>query len=208
MTLKVVGAGFGRTGTLSLKQALEILGFDKCYHMFEVHNHPEHVNLWRQAHEGKNIDWDTLFAGYQASVDWPSCNLWREQLVHFPEAKVILSLRDPDKWYDSIMATIYRVSAAGLNAPDKTAQARAKWVHEIIWDRLFHKRMNDREYVKQVFNEHNAQVIKEVPPDKLLVFEATDGWQPLCDFLDVQVPRETYPKVNTTEEFSERIAKR
>ena len=212
MTLKVIGAGFGRTGTLSLKHALEKLGFDKCYHMFEVHNNPGHEDLWRRAHsraqKGEAIDWDTLFEGYQASVDWPSCNLWREQLAHFPDAKVILSLRDPDKWYDSVMATIYRVSSQGLNAQEEAARARAEWVYEIIWDRLFHQRMNDREYVKQIFNEHNEQVKKEVPPEKLLVFEASDGWQPLCKFLDVPVPYEPYPRVNTSEEFAERIAKR
>ena len=106
MSIKVIGAGFGRTGTLSLKFALEKLGFDKCYHMMEVQLHPEHVQAWLEASRGTLPDWDRLFAGYQASVDWPSCNFWREQMRAFPEAKVILSRRDPEQWYASVMNTI------------------------------------------------------------------------------------------------------
>ena len=106
MSIKVIGAGFGRTGTLSLKFALEKLGFDKCYHMMEVQMHPEHVQIWRDLNRGIAPDWQALFAGYQASVDWPSCNYWREQMTAFPEAKVLLSRRDPDKWYASVMNTI------------------------------------------------------------------------------------------------------
>lgn len=172
MVLKVIGAGFGRTGTLSLKFALEQLGFDQCYHMMEVFKHPEHREMWRRAHLGESIDWDLLFEGYQASVDWPSCNLWREQLARYPDAKVILSLRDADKWYDSVMATIYKSSSASAESEDEATRQGGLWVREIIWDRLFDGRMDDREAVKQVFNDHNASVQREVPPGQLLVFEA------------------------------------
>ncbi len=202
MALRVIGAGFGRTGTLSLKFALEKLGFDACYHMMELRKHPDHRDLWAKAHRGEPVDWDALFDGYQASVDWPSCNLWREQLAHFPDAKVILSLRDPQKWYESVMATIYKSSSAGLTAEDPDRQAGAAWAHEIIWNRVFKNRMDDPDYVISVFNEHNEAVKAEVPADKLLVFEASQGWLPLCEFLEVPVPDDDYPRVNSTEEFT------
>ena len=106
MSIEVIGAGFGRTGTLSLKYALEHLGYNKCYHMLEVRNHPDHTNLWRAAHLGQTIDWHALYEGYRATVDWPSCNLWAALANTFPGAKIILTLRDADAWYDSIMNTI------------------------------------------------------------------------------------------------------
>ena len=113
MGLKVIGAGFGRTGTLSLKFALEKLGFDKCYHMMEIPLVPEHIPLWRAAAAGQSVDWESLFEGYQAAVDWPSCNFWRQQLQVFPEAKVILTRRDPEQWYSSVMHTIWLSSEQG-----------------------------------------------------------------------------------------------
>ena len=106
MRVKVIGAGFGRTGTLSLKYALEKLGFDKCYHMMEVQMNPAHLQVWQDLAKGIQPDWQALFDGYQATVDWPTCNYWREQLAVYPDAKVILSRRDSQKWYDSVMNTI------------------------------------------------------------------------------------------------------
>lgn len=202
MGLKVIGAGFGRTGTLSLKYALEMLGFDKCYHMMELMNHQDHAEVWARAHRGERVDWEALFEGYQASVDWPSCNLWREQLAAFPDAKVLLSLRDPDRWYDSVMSTIYQSSASGLESDDPTRRASAQWAMDIIWQPIFDGRMDDRAHVIDAFERHNKAVIDEVPADKLLVFEASQGWEPLCHFLDVPVPAEDYPRVNTREDFA------
>lgn len=199
--IRLIGAGFGRTGTLSLKHALEKLGLDKCYHMAEVMKNPQHMPVWQAAHNGESIDWAALFTGYQASVDWPSCNLWREQLAAFPEAKVLLSLRDKDRWYDSVMATIYAFSKAGLTSDNPQRRAGAQWAHEVIWQRVFDGKMDDRAHVTRVFEQHNRQVIEEVPADRLLVFEATQGWQPLCDFLQLPVPAEPYPRVNSREEF-------
>ena len=204
MTIRVVGAGFGRTGTLSLKFALEKLGFDKCYHMMEVFGQPEHRASWLKAHRREPVDWDGLFEGYQASVDWPSCNFWREQLAHFPDAKVILSLRDPERWYDSVMNTIYPSSMESLKSDDPDARRGAEWANEIIWQGVFDGRMEDKDHVLDVFNRHNESVKSEVPAGRLLVFEAADGWDPLCEFLGVAVPDEPYPRVNTTEEFTSR----
>ncbi|MEE4360605.1 MAG: sulfotransferase family protein [Pseudomonadales bacterium] len=201
MALDVIGAGFGRTGTLSLKVALEQLGFRKCYHMIEVFEHPEHIPLWAAAHRGEPIDWDALFQGYRASVDWPSCNLWREQLARFPGAKVILSTRDPERWYESVMNTIYPSSRAAADAADPQRRAFGQWAMTVIWDGVFGGRMEDRAHVIGCYEKHVETVLREAPADRLLVFEAAQGWSPLCAFLEVPVPDTPYPRTNSTEEF-------
>jgi hypothetical protein len=206
MTLDVVGAGFGRTGTMSLKLALEQLGFSKCYHMLEVFQQPAHIDVWETAHRGGTVDWDALFEGYRASVDWPSCNLWREQLAAFPDAKVILSTRDPASWYESVMNTIYPSSRAAAESDDPAQQRFGRWAVEIIWDGVFDGRMDDRDHVIGVYERHVETVKREAPADRLLVFEASQGWEPLCAFLDVPVPESDCPRTNTTEEFNTRRA--
>ena len=201
MGLEVIGAGFGRTGTLSLKLALEQLGFAQCYHMFEVMNHPEHVPLWRAAHRGEPTDWEALFAGYRAAVDWPSCNFWREQMAAFPDAKVVLSLRDPERWYTSVMNTIYPIS---LQFREQGGD-QSKMVFELIWDGIFAGRMDDKAFVIEQYLAHNQRVRETVPSERLLEFDPADGWQPLCAFLERPVPDEPYPRANTTEEFQQRL---
>jgi len=201
VSLEVIGAGFGRTGTLSLKAALEQLGYVKTYHMVEVFEHPAHREIWAAAHRGEPIDWNALFGGYLASVDWPSCNLWREQMAAFPDAKVVLSVRDGASWYKSVMTTIYPTSTGLLNAQDPNARAFGEWATEIIWKRVFDGRMDDEAHAIDVFERHNAQVKAEVPADRLLVFEARQGWGPLCEFLGKPVPETPYPRTNTSEQF-------
>ncbi|NJL73290.1 MAG: sulfotransferase family protein, partial [Candidatus Competibacteraceae bacterium] len=109
MTLEIVGAGFGRTGTLSMKAALERLGFGPCYHMAEVMANPPFAEHWMAAAEGRAVDWDVVFEGYRSSVDWPACAFYKEQAAHFPKAKVILTVRDMKTWYESCMSTIFRL---------------------------------------------------------------------------------------------------
>ena len=203
MSLKVIGAGFGRTGTLSLKYALEQLGFDQCYHMLEVTKHKDHRAIWRKAHAGEEIDWDSLFAGYQATVDWPSCNLWREQLDHFPDAKVILSLRSPESWYESVMTTIYATLKAGVQSENPSARYGSAWAFDLIWNPIFDNKLDDKAHVISIFKHHNEAVMNEVPADRLLVFEAKEGWEPLCEFLEVPVPETEYPRINTTSQFNQ-----
>lgn len=202
MSIEIIGAGFGRTGTLSLKYGLEILDYKQCYHMMELMKHPDHSELWSQAHKGNPVDWAHLYEGYMATVDWPSCNLWQTLMEQYPQAKVILTVRDPDQWYDSIMATIYKSSRMSLDSDDPKKQRSGQWAMDIIWGRLFAGRMDDRAHVISVFNQHNETVRSTVPDDQLLVFEARQGWQPLCDFLEKDVPSEAYPRVNSTEDFS------
>jgi len=204
MTLKVIGAGFGRTGTLSLKLALEQLGFDKCYHMMEVFGHPDHVGLWRQAGRGEPVDWDALYAGYQATVDWPSCNFYETHMRHYPDARVILSERDPEQWYESVMNTIYPSSRALRESGDPAMQPWTDMAFELIWDGLFGGRMDDKDHVIGVYLAHNRRVREIVPANRLLVFEASQGWEPLCAFLGRPAPAAPYPRVNSTEEFQSR----
>jgi hypothetical protein len=204
MSIQVIGAGFGRTGTLSLKHALERLGFDKCYHMMEVMEHPDHLPLWAKAHRGEEIDWSHLFNGYLASVDWPSCNLWREQLNEFPDAKVILSTRDPERWYTSIMNTIYPSSLAAKTSEDENMARFGSWAFEIIWDKIFLGKMDDKDHCIKIFKAHEKSVIESVPKNQLLVFQADQGWAPLCEFLDCDLPDEAYPHTNTTDDFRKR----
>lgn len=202
MAIRIIGAGFGRTGTASLKMALEQLGFDKCYHMFEVMAHPEHVAQWQALHRGEEIDWDALFDGYQASVDWPSCNFWQEQMVHYPAAKVILSVRDPERWYASVMNTIYPSSVAWR----ASGGAQPEMVFELIWDGIFEDRMDDKDFVIGKYLEHNQRVRDAVPKEALLEFEPSQGWEPLCHFLGCSIPDNDYPITNTTEEFQQRMS--
>jgi Sulfotransferase domain len=201
MSLKIIGAGYGRTGTMSLKLALERLGFDKCYHMFEVMEHPDHLALWAEAHRGLDIDWQYLFEGYLASVDWPSCNLWREQLKQYPDAKVILSTRDPERWYASIMNTIYPSSRDARDSDDEKLAFFGRWAFEIIWDGIFTGKMDDMDHCIGILKAHEDSVIESVPADQLLVFQADQGWAPLCEFLGCDVPDDEYPHTNTTGDF-------
>jgi hypothetical protein len=209
MPLKVIGAGLGRTGTLSLKFALEELGFVKCYHMTEVLAHSEHIRLWDTAARGEHVDWEALFRGYQATVDWPGCNFYQEYLRLYPEAKVILTVRDPERWYDSARQTIYYVRHAfpGWMTPLLPRMGRLQsMLDRLIWVGMFHGRFEDRAHAIEVFNRHNEEVKRMVPKDRLLVYEASEGWVPLCEFLGVPVPEgKSFPRLNDAAEFRARI---
>lgn len=201
--MKVIGAGFGRTGTLSLKAALEELGFGPCYHMKEALAHPSHLFFWNAASKGKAVDWKQHFLPYQATVDWPACKFYKELMLEYPDAKVLLSVRDPEKWYDSARDTIYKV---GKTFP--MSWLRSFFPVDLIWKDTFDGRFEDRRYAIQVFNRHVEEVKRHVPADKLLVYEVKDGWEPLCRFLDVPVPQgKPFPRLNDTAEF-ERIIRR
>ena len=208
MALEVIGAGFGRTGTRSLQLALQLLGFSKCYHMYEVFEHADHVALWEAAVNDGVFEWDRLFEGYRAGVDWPVAAFWRELADHYPDARVTLSTRDPEAWFRSIHSTIYPSTVAALEADDPLRLRWARWANELIWERDLKGQVNDRAAAIKVFNEHLAEVRATIPTERLLVFEATDGWDPLCAFLEVPVPDEPYPRTNTTEEFRQRQRKR
>jgi hypothetical protein len=199
MALKVVGAGFGRTGTLSLKYALEKLGFGPCYHMMEVFPRPDHVRAWhRLAFTGK-MDWDSLFHDFRATVDWPSARWWREIAAHFSDAKVILSLRSPDSWYRSMSETIYQPMKNPVRGDvPELVRLQNEMARKAILAETFDNRFEDKAHAIDVFNRHNQEVRDSIDPHRLLVFEARSGWGPLCRFLEVPVPADPYPHVNDT----------
>ena len=205
--LAVIGAGFGRTGTMSLKRALETLGFSGCYHMAEVATHPEHADLWLRAWHGEDV-WDTLFDGYRAAVDWPAAAFWPRLMDYYPDAKVLLSLRDSASWFKSASSTIFQSMEHARQSPDATLRSRLKMANEIIREGTFDARMMERDHAIAVYEANVARVRAEVPAHRLIEFDASSGWQGLCEALAVPEPDEPYPWVNTTEEFHERWRQR
>src|SRR6185436_1486507 len=164
MTLKVIGAGFGRTGTMSLKLALEQLGFGPCYHMVEVFKNPQAPQWWIDAADGKP-DWAKIFNGYNATVDWPNCTYYAELAEAYPDAKVILTERDPEAWFKSTQETIFP-----NQAPPDTGQPFDTMVRKVIAP-LFDFRMREHDHVIDVFKKHNAEVRRRTPAERLLVYE-------------------------------------
>jgi hypothetical protein len=204
MPLDVIGAGLGRTGTLSLKLALERVGFAPCYHMKEVFEHLEdHVPLWDQAARGESVDWDALFRGYRSAVDFPVASFYRELADYYPKAKVVLTLRDPERWFQSFSDTIMRPLTQPL--PDNLAEWGAM-TRKAILERVFKGNALDKAHVIERFRHHNDEVERTIAPERLLVYEVSQGWKPLCEFLGCSIPDEPFPRVNTTDEFQERIA--
>lgn len=198
MTLKVIGAGLGRTGTMSLKLALEQLGLGRCHHMMEVFQAPETIDVWRRAGLGEATDWDALLAGFGCAVDWPSAEFYAQLAAHYPDAKVILTTRDPESWFNSTQATIFADSVPGSGPP-----GFGEMIATVIGAK-FDGRLHDREHCIAVYEAHNAAVRATIPPERLLEYQAGQGWEPLCAFLGVPVPDAPYPKVNSTEEFVQR----
>ena len=203
MALDIIGAGFGRTGTMSLKVALERLGYSKCYHMIDVLSHPGHVDLWRRAWRGDE-PWERIFDGYAAAVDWPAAAFWPRLMAFYPQAKVLLTVRDAQRWYKSARDTIFQSLRDSLRSPDAARRERARMAHEIIVDGTFGGDLDDQARAIAIYEANVARVYSEVPADRLIVFDPKDGWQPLCDALGVAPPDEPYPHVNTTAEFHER----
>ena len=197
MPLSVIGAGFGRTGTLSLKTALDMTAVGPCYHMKTVIAHPEHRPLWLAAAAGEAIDWDGLFSGFGSAVDWPACYFWRLLADRYPAAKVILTVRDPDRWYDSVHNTI----SQSMIRPGPDGKPQAGVSQDIILKRTFDHRFEDRAHALAVFNAHNAAVVAALPAERLLVYRVADGWPPLCQFLGLPEPPAPFPHVNSTANF-------
>src|SRR6185312_5388126 len=200
MTLKVIGAGLGRTGTASLKVALEQLLGGRCYHMSECFGNPANPPLWLAAAHGRP-DWETIFKGYVATVDYPAGGFWRQLAAYYPEAKVLLSVRDPDKWFESTRETILSEGIREIAAltPDK-----AFFDETVFKDYVGH--FGDRGFITDYFRRHNEAVIAAIPKVRLLVYEVGQGWEPLCEFLGLPVPDAPFPHVNTRADFEAMMA--
>ena len=208
--MKVIGAGFGRTGTASLKDALEELGFGPCYHMTDVFENPGHADFWRAAWRGEPVDWDGVLGGYEATVDWPGCTFYEELMERHPDAKVLLSVRDPERWYESTRSTIYELGRISTGSPfsrlgfaltsrlafGRFKTGQAPMTEEIVWRGTFGGSFEDKDHAMEVFNRHNEEVRRRVPKERLLVYEVKQGWGPLCEFLGVEVPDKPFPHLN------------
>lgn len=198
---QILGAGFGRTGTTSLRAALEHLGYSPCYHMDEYNRRPEHEMLWREAVEEGDTDWVRLLGGYRAAVDWPVCSFWRRLTEVFPNARVVLTVRDPDQWYASMQRTVVPLTRAALSTRDDAVRRRVELAERLIFAWTFSGRFDDRDHARAVFEEHQRSVSATLPASRLLVFDVAEGWGPLCRFLDVPVPDVSFPRRNDAAAF-------
>jgi hypothetical protein len=198
--LKVVGAGLGRTGTTSLKTALEQLLGGQCYHMLEVGKYgDEHAAQWSSAYAGAMPDWHTMFADYVAAVDWPEAGMWQPISEAFPDALILLSVRDPDAWWKSASSTIFKVMDDAYFGP--AAQ-------DNVWTQMMNRMMaafttdwRDPDAAKAAYLQHNQSVRDTAPPARLLEWSPGDGWEPICERLCLPVPDAPFPHTNTTAEF-------
>ena len=197
MGLKLIGAGLGRTGTLSIKLALEQLGLGPCYHMVEVFMNASHGSLWVRAAEG-HPDWEGLFNGYGSTVDYPGCTFWRELAQFYPDAKVLLSIRDPNAWFESTQATIL---SPGTIQSTQSGPLKEFFRGTVLRD--FGERVHDRDFLIEYFMRHNAAVQQTIAPQRLLVFSAAQGWEPLCRFLGVPIPDKPFPRANSREQYAQ-----
>jgi hypothetical protein len=193
MSLKVIGTGFGRTGTDSMREALNILGVGPCHHMFEINRDENQRAGWRSLAEGAKPDWDVLFSGFASCVDWPSAHYWRELIHVYPDAKVLLTYRSSESWWASFEATIL--------AYIKRAEDRKSLPVTLIGEQVFGGRPDDKAHAIAVYEAHVRDVLDTVPPGRLLVHRLGDGWPSLCAHLGVAIPDVGYPQRNSTAEI-------
>lgn len=198
MTLRVIGAGFGRTGTESMKLALEMLGLGPCHHMKEVIAHPGQTRVWRSIAQGNEPNWHEAFAGYSSAVDWPSAYFWRELSEHYPGAKILLTVRSPESWYASMEKTIFKSLTENTD--------RASVGVKLIAERVFGGRLDDRDHAISIYEKNTAEVQAAFSKDRLLTYNIGDGWESLCRFLCRPIPDSPYPRSNSTEEFNAMMA--
>jgi hypothetical protein len=200
MPLRVVGAGLGRTGTHSLQLALQQLLGGRCYHMTEVFGRPDDIPVWHRAVDGELPDWDALFADYVAAVDWPVAAFWPELSAYYPDALVLLSVRDDTaKWWKSAHETIFEITDRPI-PDDPVFGAQMAMAQDMLTNR-FTPDWRDPDAAKVAYEVHNERVRATIPPERLLVWQPGDGWDPICAALGLAVPDEPFPHVNSTVDF-------
>lgn len=213
MSIKIIGAGLPRTGTNTLKQSLEMLGISKTYHMKELIVNPDDLHHWLTLEAGETPDWDDLYDGFQASVDFPCYPWYKEHMARYPNAKVIMTVRPFEPWYNSVKSTIW--TAGPQTVFEKLAMLLkllfnprlrkviqcVKLSKRNIFEKHWQGRFEDKQFAEQVFNQHMEDVKANVPAGKLLIYDVRDGWGPLCEFLDVPQPDEALPHLNKRENF-------
>jgi len=210
--MKLIGVGFGRTGTMSLKGALEQLGANPCFHMIDLimgENKERDLPYWKKIADGEQVDWQEVFDGWEATVDWPGCTRWREVVAAFPDTPVLLNYRDFDGFYKSCQNTILAVKQAAMAGElqqdaNREPPSPVLWevIEKLIWQGDFQGRFEDKEWVRQMYYDRIETIKDEVPADRLIVWElGRDGWEPLADALGVPVPDEPFPHLHDTNEF-------
>ena len=217
MSIKIIGAGFPRTGTTTLKKALETLGYSKTYHFKDLIADPERLKYWIELEETGKTNFDEMFKSFVASVDFPGYPYYKILMEQYPDAKIILTKRDPEKWYESTFRTIWRsgpqtviekvvlLTKMLFNKKLRNTFKCIKFVHKVYLNKQFSNRFSDKDHAKQVFEDHIKEVTEYVPKEKLLIYEVSDGWEPLCDFLSVSIPDEPFPHLNKKENFHKMV---
>ena len=203
MALKIIGSGFGRTGTMTMKEALGVLGLGPCHHMLEVMENPAQLPFWKAVARGKAVDWNEVFAGYNSQVDWPGAHVWQETMQAFPDAKVIHTERPEDAWWNSFNGTIGKFfsHAPELDLPPYISDVFATMAHFFLKQTF--EDYSDRDCAIAAYRRNNQLVRDLVPAERLLVFHVADGWTPLCEFLDLPVPGTDFPHRHPKREFWE-----
>ncbi len=210
--MKLIGAGLPRTGTMSQKIALEMLGIGPCYHMFPILNSPDLARPWRRALDG-DVNWEEIFDGCQSTVDWPGAYFYRELMTAYPDAKVLLGVREPESWARSMRDTIWgSIYGDGLirHLSDARCAIDPDWNGYIelmkeMWTRsgLLNGESTSDEWMISAMERYHEEVQQTVPSERLLVWSVKDGWEPLCEFLEVPVPEAPFPHVNDTAQFGD-----
>ncbi|WP_117198283.1 sulfotransferase family protein [Nocardiopsis sp. TNDT3] len=208
--MDVIGAGFPRTGTTSVKAALERLGFGPCHHMSEVLDSSDLAARWAGIADtpAGEVDWARLLEGWRSGVDWPLSFFWRELADAFPDARILLTVRDPHRWYESMRATIFKIVSEAGGKPAGAGVPPLLGTILPLLDRMWLSHFGvpsggnpDEATAVAAFERHTARVVAEVPADRLLVYRAGEGWERLCAFLGADVPNEPFPRLNDTEEM-------
>lgn len=209
--MKVIGVGFGRTGTMSLKQALADLGAGPCFHMIDLivgERRARDLPYWVKVADGEPVDWNEVFDGWEATVDWPAASVWRQVADAFPEAPVLLNVRDFDGWYRSVENTILAVKLAAragelAQGANREQPAPELWgvIERLIWEGDFQGRFEDRDWVRRMYDERIEEIRSTIAPERLTVWNLGDGWGPLAAMLGVDPPAHDFPRLHDTNEF-------
>ena len=217
--MKVIGVGGPRTGTTSLKLALEMLGYNKCYHMKELLNNPDQVVYWEELFQTGKTDFETLFDGYQAITDFPGHLNYKALYEQYPDAKFILTDRDPESWYQSLSNTVYQANHPSIGRKltlmrKMLFSVRLRKISRVfkllknnLWQGFFKGQFKDKELAIKRYNDFNEEIKQTIPPDKLLIYKVSDQWEPLCKFLELPIPKEDFPHLNKREEFKTQVGK-